>query len=558
MSTPIESYPASSWRPNQMAYCKTILAVVQKPGDHRIGLEGPCGCGKSIGYLRAAMDPRCPPAVVLSTTRQHLAQIEATLTQHWPGGDWAVLRGRSHYGCCEGDPDAGRGLDQADQDPGAEHNQGGKCPLGDGCRYRHAVLRCGQAKVVVQCTIGHLYRRQFWAGSDPNAEGCKDRELAQARRSIVDREVVILDEAHEYVKVKRQFETVQLGMYARTWLRSETQRALQAARVVPRSTYRAGYVVLSDPRHHQLAAAVVADLKKVLANVERELDRAGGADGEPDRQTKKLQTQQKKLQTRLAILEAIGTEEAKNRCVSLQFGGNDGQFVDMVAEPTFIGTKDKLARVEVYTSATLAPVSRLLGIEDQWVKLFPEIFDWAGSVKLMPLPDQNPGSKANSALDAELIEGLYEQPGRPTTIVLAFSKAHAAAMTSRIKGQPGVFIQGEDQEETLAQLVERAKATPGAFLVTYGGWVGVDVPGNKWLILGSIPKSPLSAAVEARAVANRQSPWNDFERHALDRLQLAQGLGRALRTPEDQAVLIWQNNQAARDAGINPATGRLS
>lgn len=559
----IESYPPESWRPNQLAYCKTILAVVQKPGEHRIGLEGPCGCGKSIGYLRAAMDPRCPPAVVLSTTRQHLQQIEATLQAHWPGGDWAVLRGRSHYGCCEGDPNAGRALDQADQDPGAEHSQAGKCPLGDGCRYRAAVLRCGDAKVVVQCTIGHLYRRQFWAASDPNVEGCKDPELARARRSIVDREVVILDEAHEYVKVKRQFETVQLGMYARTWLRSETQRALQAARVVPRSSYRAGYVVLSDPRHAQLAAAVTADLKRVLENVNRELDRAGGSDGEPDRQTKKLMTQQKKLQTRIAILEAIGTEESKNRCVSLTFGGQDGQFVDMVAEPTFIGTKDKLARVEVYTSATLAPVSKLLGIEDQWVKLFPEIFDWNKAVQLMPLPDQDPGSRANTAIDADTIENLYDQPGRPTTIVLAFSKAHAAQMTSRIKGQPSVFIQGEDAEETLGELVERAKApvpegAPAPFLVTYGGWVGVDVPGNKWLILGSIPKSPLSAAVEARAVVNRQSPWNDFERWALDRLQLAQGLGRALRSATDQAVLIWTNNQAARDAGINPATGRLS
>src|SRR5690606_5056461 len=312
--------------------------------------------------------------------------------RHWPGGDWAVLRGRTHYGCCDGDPDAGRGLDQADQDPGAEHAQAGRCPLGEGCRYRQAVLACGQAKVVVQCTIGHLYRRAYWAGSDPAAPGCKDPELALARRSIVDREVVILDEAHEFVKVRRSFETVELGMYARTWLRSETQRALQAARVQPRSTYRAGYVVLSDPRRASLAAAVTADLKAVLAKVNAELDRSGGHDGEPDRQQKKLQTQQKKLNTRIAILESIGTEEGKNRCVSLKFGGADGQFVDMVGEPVFISSKDKLARVEVYTSATLAPVSKLLGIEDRWVKLFPEIFDWRAAVKLMPLPDQEPGS----------------------------------------------------------------------------------------------------------------------------------------------------------------------
>ena len=43
----------------------------------------------------------------------------------------------------------------------------------------------------------------------------------------------------------------------------------------------------------------------------------------------------------------------------------------------------------------------------------------------------------------------------------------------------------------------------------------------------------------------------------MDRLQLAQGLGRALRSVDDQAVLIWVNNQAARDAGLDPRTGRL-
>src|SRR5690606_41357716 len=118
--TRIESYLASSWRPNQLAYCQTILAVVQRPEHHRIGLEGPCGCGKSIGYLRAAMDPRCPPAVILSTTRQHLTQIEQTLETHWPGGDWAVLRGRSHYGCCD-QPAGGRKLDDEDPAKAGEH-----------------------------------------------------------------------------------------------------------------------------------------------------------------------------------------------------------------------------------------------------------------------------------------------------------------------------------------------------------------------------------------------------------------------------------------------------
>lgn len=540
--TTIESYPETSWRPNQKAYCQMILAVVQKPGDHRIGLEGPCGSGKSIGYLRAAMDPRCPPAVVLSTTRQHLQQLEDTLATHWPKGDWAVLRGRSHYGCCD-QPAGGRKLDDSDPDASAEH-VGTKCPLGSACKYRAAILACGAAKVVLQCTIGHLYRAQYWAESDPATS--KDPELAQARRSIVDRQVIILDEAHEYVKVRRDFETVRLGMYARTWLSAATNRALEGARV-QHGGYKAGYIVVSDPKHAAIRASVTADLDRQLAQVDKLIDAESA-----ESKAKRLVVLKKKLETRLNILKGINDS---NRVVSLQFSGD---FCDLVAEPARAFTQEKLARVEVFTSATLAPVARLLHIEDQWVKVFPEIFNWERNVSLSPLPDQEPGTRKNSALDADILQSLFDQPGRPTTIALFFSKAHAKAASAGIQGQPGVFIQGEDSEVSLGQLVERAKAYgPGALVVTYGGWVGLDFPGQKWLILGSVPKSPLSAAVEGRAAQNRTSPWNDFERNALDRLQLAQGLGRALRTPEDQAVLIWVNNQAARDAGLDPRTGRL-
>ena len=523
-----------------------ILAAALAAGERRIGIEGPCGSGKSHMYLRAALDERCPPTVVLSTTRQHLQQIEDTLKRDFPGQSWAVLRGRSHYGCCDA-PVGGRKLDDEDQDKAEEHVSS-KCPLGKGCLYRAAVIACGNARLTVECTIGHLYRREYWAASDPAT--AKDAELAHARRSIVDREVVILDEAHEYVKVRRDFETVKLAMYARTWFTGNTARQLEGARV-QRGGYKAGYIVLSDPKHAALLGAVRADLESTLAKVNREIDNET-----VDAKSKRLLVMKNKIETRLDVLKgAAPGPDQSSRVVSLQFNGD---FADLVSEPARAYTQEKLARVEVFTSATLAPVARLLHIEPEWVKCFPEIFDWAKNVKLMPLPDQNPGSRQNVAIDADLLENLFDQPGRPTTIALFFSKAHAKAATTRIQGQPGVFIQGEDSEVSLGELVEQAKAYgPGAFLVTYGGWVGTDIPGQKWLILGSIPKSPLSAAVEGRAAQNRTSPWNDYERNALDRLQLQQGLGRALRTAEDQAVLIWVNNQASRDAGLNPQTGRL-
>jgi Rad3-related DNA helicase len=550
----LDSYAPETWRPNQRAYAQAILDAVRQPAEKRIGLEGPCGCGKSIGYLRALLAEECPASVVLSTTRQHLAQIEATLATHWPNGDWAILRGRSFYGCCDS-PSTSRKVDDQDPELEAEH-VGGACPLGERCRYRAAVLACGDAKVVVQCTIGHLYRREFWRAQDPST--AKDAALAQARLAIVEREVVVLDEAHEYVKVRREFETTKLALYARTWLTAGTQRALDAART-QRGGYRASYIVLSDPRHAQLAAAVGADLQATLAKINAQIDAEGN-----EARAKRLLVQKKKLETRLQVLGHVGTD---SKVVSVQwssFGGGD--FADLVSEPQRAFTADRLARVEVFTSATLAPVARLLNIPQENVTIYPEIFDWAGSVRPMPLPEPDPSDRRNTPIDAAQLAALATQPNRPPMIVLAFSRAHATQMTAQIRGLPGVYIQGEDSEVSLGELVERFKAdiasgtpwrTLRPVLVTYGGWVGTDVPGTKWLVLGSVPKSPLTAAAEGRALLARTSPWNDYERAAMDRLQLAQGLGRALRTPQDRAVVIWVNNQAARDAGLDPRTGRM-
>ena len=101
--------------------------------------------------------------------------------------------------------------------------------------------------------------------------------------------------------------------------------------------------------------------------------------------------------------------------------------------------------------------------------------------------------------------------------------------------------------------------TPAPMLVCYGGWVGTDIPGEKWLVIGAAPKTPLSPVNEARALRGRiRNPWADPEKTTLDRLQLAQGLGRALRSKDDTAVLIWPTNGAFADLGLDPTTGRLT
>lgn len=540
----LDTYPQASWRPNQRSFCEKVLAAATQPDNLRIGLEGPCGCGKSIGYLRAAMAQECPPSIVLSTTRQHLAQIEDTLRAHWPNGSWAVLRGRSHYGCCDA-PSKSKAVDAKDPDAADEWAHTA-CPLGEDCRYRAAVLAAGKAKVVVQCTIGHLYRARYWQREPDLTKAQSPAEIALklARAAILNRDVVIVDEAHEYVGVRREVDTTRLVLYA-AWITPSVRAALERLRMAPGSTYRQGYALLSSPRRQSALAALRAGLTEQRAAVAKQLDRAASPE--------KIERVLAKLDARLALLSP-----EPGTALSVTFGGPKGDWLELVSEPAVSPTNEPLARVEIFTSATLRPVAKLLHIPAANVTAFPEIFDWAGKVKVIPLADPNPGSKKNEPLDAALLAGLLSQPGRPTTIVLAFSRAHAQSV-ARDLGRDGVFVQGEgeDAEASLAAVVQAAKARPGSILVTYGGWVGTDIPGNKWLVLASVPKSPIGPAAETRAIMARQSAWDDYERAALDRLKLAQGLGRALRTPEDQAVVIFQNNAAARELGLCPKTARM-
>jgi hypothetical protein len=95
-------------------------------------------------------------------------------------------------------------------------------------------------------------------------------------------------------------------------------------------------------------------------------------------------------------------------------------------------------------------------------------------------------------------------------------------------------------------------------LICYGGWVGLDLPGEKWLVLGSAPKTPIGPVQEARELRGFiRNAWVDGEKVTLDRLQLEQGLGRALRSAEDTCQLIWPDNGAFSELGLDPATGRI-
>lgn len=563
----IEDHPETSWRPHQKRYSLMVRAVAGQAGEHRVALEGPCGSGKSLGYLRGIMDPACPPAQILSTTRAHLTQIENTLQTHYPGGDWAIIRGRSHYGCCTGQ--AGKkGNDRAkkqvaenistvqDREPEDEWDEpskGNQCPLEDDCYYRAAVVRASTAQVVVQCTIGALYRQQYWAElEDPEdtstPQGKKAAKWNKARRDVVNREVVVLDEAHEYLNVRRSYETQETQIFLRDFNPSYV-KALQDARMA--GNYQRNNVLLSEEEFWPLRDHMVKEFQTQCSDQWLNSKRPTRRMTEEEWDQVKTRVRGK-VKKRIDLLTGDSHEgDAKMRpVVSVQWEGRGSyEKVNLVSEPLFAAVGQKIARVEIFTSATLAPVAPLLKIEPQWVQVFPEIFDWSGKVTPNPLPDPDPDSMRNTALTDTMLEQIYGAPGRPTTIALFISRSHTTAATKRIAGKPGVFIQGKDG--TLDECIKKvAEHGAGAFLVTYGGWVGTDIPGDKWLVLGSATKTPKSPFHDAREARGFGLAWNDREKTSSDKLQLAQGLGRALRSPEDKCVIIWPDNRAFQGLGL--------
>ncbi len=538
----IDEYPQEAWRPRQKEYAKLVQAIARSTEPIRVGIEGPCGSGKSLGYLRAVMAPDGPPCNILSTTRQHLRQLEATLQEHFPGGSWAILRGKSWYSCC--------GEDAPDPDVDAHAAEWGPskaCPRGDKCLYLEAIQACAAARVVVQCTIGFLFRKQAWMGLD------------DARQAIVDRELVVVDEAHEYSGVRRSFETHELPIRSADWDNGKLIQSVLKERVAPGTGYMRGYVLLSDGPGKALLEPIMRVYMAMLD--EGHIARKRPALCTDAKWEVKKKAYEDNVKARLAILESACLVDAMAPVVSIQWGKTSlgVETVNLVSEPAYAAMWTELAPKEIFTSATLRPCAATLKIKPDNLIVFPEIFDWATAVQPMALEDSTPDKRGNTAISADLVESLYNSPGRPVTLLLFISKAHVHQASAKVRGKPGVKVQGADGD--LSDLVEQANDCfegPPTFLLAYSGWVGVDIPGAKWLVLGSSTKSPLNALYTARKLRRIGGGWQDADKVTADSIRLQQGLGRALRSAEDRAVVIWTDNAAFQEAGMDVRTGRLA
>ncbi len=84
-------------KPSQEAYAKQVQSIINHGGNAL--LEGPCGVGKSIGYLLPAASTPDQRTCIVTQQLDHLDQLRRDLEHYVPRGRWAILKGHSEYWC---------------------------------------------------------------------------------------------------------------------------------------------------------------------------------------------------------------------------------------------------------------------------------------------------------------------------------------------------------------------------------------------------------------------------------------------------------------------------
>ncbi len=210
----------------------------------------------------------------------------------------------------------------------------------------------------------------------------------------------------------------------------------------------------------------------------------------------------------------------------------------------------------ILTSATLTTagdfsyVCERLGLDGDVVTLrLPSPFDYAGRVRIyipekgFPLPAE---PRYSEELNLRIHDILTITRGRGLVLCTSFrGMENVAEYLSQHLPYP-VLVQGRASRHSLLQ--QFREITDSVLIAVASFWEGVDVPGESLscVIIDKLPfEVPSDPVLQARIADIKESGGNPFFDFQVPRaiLSLRQGVGRLMRTSEDQGLIALMDGR---------------
>jgi len=201
----------------------------------------------------------------------------------------------------------------------------------------------------------------------------------------------------------------------------------------------------------------------------------------------------------------------------------------------------------VLTSATIPdslPVA--LGLDDTPIQTFASPFDYPSNALLYVPPDMPVRTEptAEAAIIEELVTLIEAAGGRTLALFTNRSVMQRVADAVAKRISTTVLVQGGLSRQRIIQEF-RDNAEASLFAVT-SFWQGIDVPGHS-LSLVTIDRLPFTPPNDPLLIARRERSSEPFMQVDIPNaaMQLAQGVGRLIRSAEDRGVVAVLDTRLA-------------
>lgn len=499
-----------NWRPNQEEYANHIVEAIQS--QQKLLVSGPCGIGKSIGYLAAAVHSN-KSTLIVTKTHEHLNQLKATIKEYFPSV--ALLRGHAWY-----HENLGAEVSIADDGQVEELDE---CPAG--CGYEAAMAAAKASRVVLTTTRNHTFRVQ------------KGKQLLYTNEHGDDepRQVLIVDECHGLRSEIRASLSSEFNMMK--LLGSDAHFS------PPEPNRKENDWIYSHPKgnwsdylhddvfeeYHQAVRTAFATVNKIYIK-ECALKDLDPDDFEQVRIAGKKDETFRKLTRRRNSLKRGVKKTAPNddfvRCidrVSLTF-----KIVPVEINPTTF----------YYPTTVLTSATPDISLPHTAVKTIAPIFK--SPTHVYRSTGHQRSSKEYLDRVAFEVKSHYDVRREPVVLVLCQSNSDMEHIMKDVKNKPNVYLiksASRDSEE-----LAKARKDPKALIaVNIALWEGLDLPGNKTVIISKEPFPPPGPDTQPEQLLHKTSvPWSRkcAEYWAYKNCILEQGKGRAHRTETDRCTII--------------------